>query len=101
MKITNLSQLKKTLKPGAEFLIIEHFIRPEHTGEIRKITKAQTNGFYSVVKNDPDNRISKANGGLGSWCDYGKAANWTFAEHAGNIYTCTLAGVFEIQVLEG
>lgn len=100
MKITNLSQLKKALQPGAAFQIIEHFIRPEHTGEVRVITKAQTNGFYSAVKDDPSNKISKANGGLGSWCDIGKASNWTFAEKCGGIWTATLAGTFEIQVLE-
>lgn len=99
MKITNLSQLKKALQPGTEFKIIEHFVRPECNGQIRIISKAQTNGFYSVVKNDPDSKYSKANGGMGSWCEYGKAAEWLFTEHFDNVYTCILAGTFEIEVL--
>lgn len=100
MKITNLSQLKKALQPGAEFKIIEHYVRPECNGQIRVINKTQTNGFYSVVKNDPDSKYSKANGGMGSWCKFGKAAEWLFTEKYGGIWTAALAGTFEIQVLE-
>lgn len=100
MRIINLSQLKKAFASGHDFKIIEHFNRPECNGQIRHINKLQTNGFYSVVKDDPDNRWSKANGGLGAWCEFGKAAEWTFTEKCGDIWTATLAGTFEIQVLE-
>ena len=99
MKITNLSQLKKALQEGAEFKIIEHYVRPECNGQIRIVKKRQTNGFYSVVKGDPDNRFSKANGGMGSWCEFGKASEWTFVEHVDNVYTCIFAGTFEIEIL--
>lgn len=100
MRIINLSQLKKALASGHDFKIIEHFVRPECNGQIRSVNKMQTNGFYSVVKNDPDNRYSKANRGFGSWCEFGKAAEWLFTEKCGGIWTATLAGVFEIQVLD-
>lgn len=100
MCVKNLSQLKKAFESGHDFKIIEHFVRPECNGQIRHINKLQTNGFYSVVKGDPENRFSKANRGLGSWCEYGKAADWTFTEKFGGIWTATLAGTFEIQVLE-
>lgn len=100
MRIINLSQLKKAFASGHDFKIIEHFNRPECNGQIRHINKLQTNGFYSVVKDDPYNRWSKANGGLGAWCEYGKASEWTFTEKCGGIWTATLAGTFEIQVLE-
>lgn len=71
MKVQNLSQLKKAFASGHDFKIIEHFNRPECNGQIRHITKLQTNGFYSVIKDDPDNRWSKANDGLGAWCEFG------------------------------
>lgn len=99
MKVTNLSQLKKALAAGHDFKIIEHFKKPEHTGEIRHVSKMQTNGFYSVIKDDPESPVSKANRGLGYWLDFGKAADWLFTEKAGDVYTCTLAGVFEIEIL--
>ncbi len=99
MKIKNLSQLKRIFATGAEFRIIEHYVRPECNGQVRKINKTQTNGFYSVVKDNPENKYSRANHGLGSWCEYGKASEWTFVEHADKSYTCILAGTFEIEVL--
>lgn len=94
MRIKNLSQLKRVFASGAEYRIIEHYVRPECNGQVRKINKVQTNGFYSVVKDNPDHRYSKANHGLGSWCAYGKASEWKFTEN-----TCILDGVFEIEVL--
>ena len=100
MCVKNLSQLKKAFESGHDFLIIEHFVRPEYTGQTRTITKTQTNAFYSAIKGDPDHKCSKANNGLGVFCEYGKAASWTFTEKYGGIWTATLAGVFEIQVLE-
>lgn len=99
MKIQNLSQLKKAFASGHDFKIIEHFNRPECNGQIRHITKLQTNGFYSVVKDDPDDSWSKANDGLGTWCEFGKAAEWLFVEWADGVWTCTLEGCFEIEVL--
>ena len=99
MNIRNLSQLKKAFADGHEFKIIEHFNRPECNGQIRQITKLQTNGFYSVVKGEPGNRWSMANDGKGAWCEFGKTANWLFTEKANGVFTCTLIGCFEIEIL--
>lgn len=76
MNIKNLSQLKKVFQNGCTFKIIEHN-RPECVGEIRTITKTQSNGFYSKV-NEPEHKTFTANNGLGFWCDFGKASDWTF-----------------------
>ena len=78
MTINNLSQLKKAINSGSRFEIVEHYIKPEHTGEIRKPTKAQTNGFYSVIDGDPEHPVSMANYGKGYWIEYGKASGWKF-----------------------
>ena len=76
--INNLSQVKKAIANGREFMIVEHFIKPHLTGQKRKPSKVQTNAFYSVVPDDPDNEVSKANGGLGYFLQYGKASDWDF-----------------------
>ena len=97
--INNLSQLKKAINNGAMFTIIKHYIKPEYTGQIRKPNKIQTNGFYSIVTEEPENPVSKANDGKGSWIEYGKASDWTFENGI-----CTQhyhgRGVWEIQVIE-
>lgn len=76
--ITNLSQFKKAMKDGRKFQIIEHFNFPERNGEIRVPNVVQTNGMYTVIPNDPNCKISKANNGKGSWVAFGKASDWTF-----------------------
>jgi len=76
--ITNLSQLKKAIDSGAHFEIVEHYIKPELTGQKRKPNVIQTNGFYSVVPDEPENIANTWNGGRGSWFAYGKASDWTF-----------------------
>lgn len=76
MNIKNLSQLKRAFQNGCTFKIVSHN-RPECVGEVRKITKVQTNGFYSRVE-DPEHRTFTANNGLGFWCEFGKASDWNF-----------------------
>lgn len=100
LKIRNLSQLKRALHEGAEFQIVEHFNKPEHTGEIRVVNKAQTNGIYTSIKGNPNHAVSKCNHGLGSWMEFGKAAEWTFTEAVGVDNLCTYAGVWTITVID-
>lgn len=78
LEIKNLSQLKKAVNTGHCFRIRKHYIHPEYTGQMRKPSVIQTNGFYSTIPDDPDCKISKANGGKGYWFDYGKAKDWQF-----------------------
>ena len=80
MIVKNLSQLKKALADGCEFQIIKHYIKPEHTGEVRKVKKMQTNGMYSVVTNNDNSVVNTWNDGKGSWIDFGKAKDWNFGE---------------------
>lgn len=77
--VQNLSQFKKAMKAGYRFQIVEHFNFPERNGEIRQANVIQTNGMYTVIPNEPDSKISKANNGKGSWVEFGKASDYTFA----------------------
>lgn len=78
MEIKNLSQLKRAIKEGHKFIIIEHYVRPEYNGQIRKPNVIQTNGFYSIEDGKPDSKVSLANNKKGSWIKYGKSSDWKF-----------------------
>ena len=80
MEIKNLAQLKREIQAKRPFEIVRHYVRPEFEGQIRKPNVIQTNGFYSVILDDPDHHISQANGQKGSWIDYGKASDWAFED---------------------
>lgn len=73
----SLAELKRRLKAGCEFEITAH-CRVDCVGEIRKITKADTQGFYSILPAEPDNSMNRGNGGLGSWLGWSKAVFWHF-----------------------
>ena len=80
MEIKNLSQLKRAVNEGHSFVILKHHLKPQFTGQWRKPSVIQTNGFYSVVADDPNHEVSNYNGGKGSWFPYGKASDWEFAD---------------------
>lgn len=84
MDIKNLSQLKKAISEGNIFTIKEHW-KQEYIGQRRKGNVIQTNGVYLIIPNEPENKVSLANGKRGSWLEYGKASAWEF-----NNGTCTL-----------
>lgn len=83
--IKNLSQLKKALIPGAEFEILKH-ARTECVGEVRKINIANTQGFYSIIPDEPQSRVTQANCGKGSWLAWSKAPFWGFDGDTATIY---------------
>lgn len=83
--IKNLSQLKKALAPGAEFEIIAH-CRPECVGQRRRVNSANTQGFYSVIPDEPQSKVSTANCGKGSWLGWSKAPFWSFDGDTASIY---------------
>lgn len=83
--IKNLSQLKKTLKSGSQFRVIDHG-RPECVGEEREVTYANTQGFYSIVPGNPNCRTSLANNGRGSYMWWSKAPFWEFKDGACSLY---------------
>ena len=59
--IKNLNQLKRSLKTRTRFQIIAHW-RPEYVGQLREVTEINTQGFYSVVADEPNHEVSKSNG---------------------------------------
>lgn len=83
MTVNNLSQLKKALAAGHDFQIVEHFVKPEMSGQIRRVNVMQTNGIYTHavgnVSTDDAVRINSWNYGKGSWIEFGSAHDWTFA----------------------
>ena len=77
MIIKNLSQLKKALIPGAEFVIVKHF-RKDNIGQRRAVNIARSTGIYSIVADDPTNRETLANCGKGTWLGWDTAGCWSF-----------------------
>lgn len=77
MEIKNLSQLKKAISAGNIFVIKNHR-RSDFIGQRRKGNVIQTNAVYTIVPDEPENKINQANGGRGSWLQYGKASAWEF-----------------------
>jgi hypothetical protein len=86
------------MKIGTRFEILQH-CKTENTGQIRVVSYTDTTGFYSKVENEPAHKLSVANGGKGSFCDFGKSSQWVFGEtvrtidHSGNI-------IIEFKILE-
>ena len=76
--IKNFADLKRAIQAKAPFLIVEHYTRPEFSKKIRIPTVVQTNGFYSIVKDNPDAKETLSNNGKGIWMEFGKAGSWTF-----------------------
>lgn len=75
----NLAQLKKELKIGHKFKVIRH-CRQECIGEIRRVTWVTPRGLYSVVHRQPRNKMSLANGGLGTFLGWGEVPFWSFRD---------------------
>lgn len=79
MIIKNLTQLKRAVEARTPFDVIEHYFHPEYTGQKRIPNYVQTNGFFSVVRDNPSHSINFFNNGKGVWCGYGKAReDWEF-----------------------
>lgn len=76
--INNHSQMKKAIASGRKFVILWNKYHEDFAGQIRVPNKVQTNAVYSVVDGDPDHKVSRYNGGLGSYMPYGKASEWSF-----------------------
>ena len=83
--VKNLSQLKKALRAGSQFTVIDH-ARQECIGEQREVTYANTQGFYSIVPSNPNCRTSLANNGRGSILWWSKAPFWEFEDGVCSLY---------------
>ena len=75
--VKNLNQLKRVLKPGAGFQIVEHW-KTEFIGQIREVCHVQRNGFHSKVWGDPYHPVSIANDGRGYMLWWKSAKHWEF-----------------------
>ena len=76
--VKNLADFKRHIQPGTEILIKSHAIHPDLIGLTRVVTKVQTNGFYSVIKGQPDSKWSVCNGGKGIRQDFEPASFYRF-----------------------
>ena len=80
LQIKNLADLKRQIKLGTELVAMAHQYHPDIVGLTRVVTKVQTNGFYSKIKDQPDHKWSTCNQGLGFWSPFNKAGAYHFTE---------------------
>lgn len=103
MNIKNITQFKKYNHVGMNFEVVSHSHFKDMIGKIRQVTKIQSNGFYSVIKDEPTNKYSMKNNGLGVFTDYSKAKYYQFDK---NMITCfddrnpTNEVLYKIKILE-
>lgn len=83
--VKNLNQLKKKLKKGIGFEITAH-CRPEYVGQKRRVTEANTQGFYSVIPDEPGSAVTLANNGRGIVLWWSNAPFWEFKDGICSIY---------------
>lgn len=76
--IKNLSQFKKAIANKQLFEIVKHYMHEEFAGQIRTPNVIQTNGFYSIIADNPTCKITTANYGKGYWYGYSKANCYEF-----------------------
>ena len=84
--ITNLNQLKKAIQKGSKIEVIEH-CRPECVGQLREVTLANTQGFYSKILNEPNNPVNQGNDGKGPVLWWSKAPFWEFDKGLCSLYS--------------
>lgn len=80
LHIKNLADLKRHIKLGTELVATAHQYHPDIVGLTRVVTKVQTNGFYSKIKDQPDHKWSTCNQGMGFWSPFNKAGAYHFTD---------------------
>lgn len=80
LRIKNLADLKRHIKLGTELVATAHQYHPDIVGLTRVVTKVQTNGFYSKIKDQPDHKWSTCNHGMGFWSPFNKANAYHFTD---------------------
>ena len=78
LRIKNLAELKRCIRPGTELVATSHSKHPTLVGLVRVVTEVQTNAYYSVVKDQPTHQYSTCNYGKGFRSDFEKASNYLF-----------------------
>lgn len=84
--VKSLNSLKNTLHKGSQIEILFHW-RTESHGRIREVTVTNTQGFYSVVKDEPEHRDSLANNGKGTVLWWSNAPFWEFKDGVCSLYS--------------
>ena len=70
LRIKNLAELKRCIRPGTELVATSHSKHPALVGLVRVVTEVQTNAYYSVVKDQPSHQYSTCNYGKGFRSDF-------------------------------
>ena len=78
LRIKNLAELKRCIRPGTELVATSHSKYPALVGLVRVVTEVQTNAYYSVVMDQPTHQYSTCNYGKGFRSDFEKASNYLF-----------------------
>ena len=76
--LKSLAELKRAIKLGTEVVATYHAKHPSLVGVRRVVTKVQTNGFFSVVKDPSDPNCEKYNRNQGFRSDFEKASLYSF-----------------------
>ena len=76
--VKSLAELKRLIVPGRELIAASHMYHPEFIGLVRKVSKTQTTGFYSVIKDQPNHPFSQYNCGKGIYTTFEKAGDYIF-----------------------
>ena len=78
LRIKNMAELKRCIRPGTELVATSHSKHPTLVGLVRVVTEVQPNAYYSVVKDQPTHQYSTCNYGKGFRSDFEKASNYLF-----------------------
>ena len=77
--IKNLAQLKRALRPGTQFRVLQH-MKEEMVGAVKQVHTRQTNGIYAQMAGQPEHRFSTCNGGRGLWMPFYKESSYRFED---------------------
>ena len=79
--VKNLSQFKKAMAEGKRFLIVEHFVHEDYTGQIRVPNVVHTNAVYMKCENEHPfkDKVNSSNDDKGIFLQYETAKHWDFS----------------------
>ena len=78
MDIKNLSQFKKAMQNGHDFVVEKHYCHPEYIGQVRTVKECGTSFMYTGIKDEPLHKVSQLNNGKGCYLNFRKASDWKF-----------------------
>lgn len=99
MTVSNLSQLKRAMQDGHDFIVVKHYAHPEYTGQVRSIKKCGKTFMFSGVKGEPQHKVSQLNHGEGCYLNFGKASDWEFSDGFCTMYNHLRNPIWTIKVI--